>query len=195
MKQYCFSLENSFLQNGLVSCLEEMYNQAMPVIVCVGTDGVVGDSLGPLVGSFLKEKNLPAFIYGELFNPITAKQIVGIKEFIYKTHPDSKVLVIDSAVGDQEEIGLIKICDQGIKPGLGAKKDLPKIGDISIIGIVEKRGKIEKLKSTRLRLVYKMAQEIALAIEKHIVFNIVKESKIKSLTKIGKLQKSTKKAN
>ena len=56
MKQYCFSLENSFLQNGLVSCLEEMYNQAMPVIVCVGTDGVVGDSLGPLVGSFLKEK-------------------------------------------------------------------------------------------------------------------------------------------
>ncbi len=194
MKQYSYSIQNSLLQNGIISALEQFYSQNIPVIVCVGTDGVVGDSLGPLVGTFLKEKNLPAFVYGELDNPITAKHIQSIKDFIAKVHPDSKILVIDSAVGEQEEIGIIKISDKGIKPGLGAKKDLPFLGDISIVGVVEKRGKVENLKSTRLRLVYKMAQEISVAIEKHIVFNMVKESKIKSLTKIGKLQKTTKKA-
>ena len=132
---------------------------------------------------------MPAFIYGELFNPITAVQIVGIKEFIKKTHPDSKVLVIDAAVGEQEEIGLIKITSQGIKPGLGAKKDLPILGDISIVGVVAKKGKVADLKSVRLRTIYKMAQEIALAIEKYIVFNMVKENNIKSITKIGKSTK------
>ena len=113
-------------------------------------------------------------------------QIESIKEFIQKTHPDSKVLVIDAAVGEQEEIGLIKITSQGIKPGLGAKKDLPILGDISIVGVVAKKGKVADLKSVRLRTIYKMAQEIALAIEKYIVFNMVKENNIKSITKIGK---------
>ena len=188
-KQYTFNIESQLLQEGIINSLSNLYSQKMPVIVCVGTDGVVGDCLGPLVGTMLKEKNLPAFIYGELFNPITAVQIVGIKEFIKKTHPDSKVLVIDAAVGEQEEIGLIKITSQGIKPGLGAKKDLPILGDISIVGVVAKKGKVADLKSVRLRTIYKMAQEIALAIEKYIVFNMVKENNIKSITKIGKSTK------
>lgn len=185
-KQYTFNIESQLLQEGIINSLSNLYCQKMPVIVCVGTDGVVGDCLGPLVGTMLKEKNLPAFIYGELFNPITAMQIESIKEFIQKTHPDSKVLVIDAAVGEQEEIGLIKITSQGIKPGLGAKKDLPILGDISIVGVVAKKGKVADLKSVRLRTIYKMAQEIALAIEKYIVFNMVKENNIKSITKIGK---------
>ena len=188
-KQYTFNIESQLLQEGIINSLSNLYSQKMPVIVCVGTDGVVGDCLGPLVGTMLKEKNLPAFIYGELFNPITAVQIVGIKEFIKKTHPDSKVLVIDAAVGEQEEIGLIKITSQGIKPGLGAKKDLPILGDISIVGVVAKKGKVADLKSVRLRTIYKMAQEIAIAIEKYIVFNMVKENNIKSITKIGKSTK------
>ena len=188
-KQFAFSIESQLLQEGIINSLSSLYSQKMPVIVCVGTDGVVGDCLGPLVGTMLKQKNLPAFIYGELFNPITAMQIESIKQFIQKTHPDSKVLVIDAAVGEQEEIGLIKITSQGIKPGLGAKKDLPILGDISIVGVVAKKGKVADLKSVRLRTIYKMAQEIALAIEKYIVFNMVKENNIKSITKIGKTTK------
>ena len=188
MQQYSFNVNNSLVESGILNSLNKLYCQKMPVIICVGTDGVVGDSLGPLVGSMLKEKKLPAFIYGELFNPITAKQIEGIKEFVSKAHPDSQVLVIDSAVGEQEEIGLIKICDYGIKPGLGAKKDLPKLGDVSIMGIVEKRGKVEKLKSTRLRLIYKMALSISSALEKHILCRQEQPSQLKSIAKISRLR-------
>ena len=63
-KQYTFNIESQLLQEGIINSLSNLYYQKMPVIVCVGTDGVVGDCLGPLVGTMLKEKNLPAFIYG-----------------------------------------------------------------------------------------------------------------------------------
>ena len=186
MEQYSFNIFNKFAENGIFSSLNNLYFQKTPVIICVGTDGVMGDSVGPLVGSMLKEKNLPAFIYGELFNPITAREIESVKEFVKKTHPDSKVLVIDSAVGEQEEVGAIKICDSGIKPGLGAKKDLPFLGDVSVMAVVEKKGKVENLKNVRLRLVYKMAMLISSAIEKHILYNLKKDEGFKSLTKLSK---------
>ena len=43
------------------------------VFVCIGTDRSTGDSLGPLVGSIVEEKNLPSFtMYGTLDDPIHA---------------------------------------------------------------------------------------------------------------------------
>jgi len=38
-----------------------------PVILCVGSDRLTGDALGPLVGSFLtKDYNVPTYVYGTL---------------------------------------------------------------------------------------------------------------------------------
>ena len=155
----------------------------------VGTDAVSGDSLGPFVGTLLKEMEVPAFIYGYLDNPITAQKISSVLAFIKSTHPDSKVLVIDSAVGKIDEIGLIKISNSGIKPGLGADKDLP-------IGIVESKGRatVERLKTTRLRLIWEMANIIAGAISDYIDYNNAEPKPIyKSLTKIGKIIEKDKK--
>ena len=43
------------------------------VFVCIGTDRSTGDSLGPLIGTLLVEKNIhPFHIYGSLENPIHA---------------------------------------------------------------------------------------------------------------------------
>ncbi len=197
MEQFSFSINNSVVKSGIFSSLKRLYNQKMPVIVCVGTDAVSGDSLGPFVGTLLKEKNIPAFIYGYLDNPITAQNVAGLDKFIKKTHPDSKILVIDSAVGKADEIGLIKVTDSGIKPGLGADKDLPLVGDVSIMGIVESKGRatVERLKTTRLRLIWEMANVIAQAICDYIDYKQVQEGDIyKSLTKIGRLVEKSKKA-
>ena len=48
-----------------------------PVVVCVGSDLAIGDSLGPIVGSMLKYKTqgLQLYIYGTLAAPVTAKEI------------------------------------------------------------------------------------------------------------------------
>ncbi|MBP5316009.1 MAG: DUF1256 domain-containing protein, partial [Muribaculaceae bacterium] len=66
-----------------------------PVIICVGTDLSIGDSLGPIVGTMLKDCGLNAFIYGKLSETITAKEIRAVKNFVEKCHPYSKTLVID----------------------------------------------------------------------------------------------------
>ena len=111
MEQFSFNVNNSVARYGVCSSLQRLYCQKMPVIVCIGTDGVAGDSLGPFVGTILKQRNIPAFIYGYLDSPITAYEVPSLGEFLKKTHPDTAVLVIDSAVGKQDDIGVIKITD------------------------------------------------------------------------------------
>ena len=76
-------------------------------------------------------------------------------------HPLSKIIVIDAAVGNKEDVGQVKIYDQGIKPGLGVNKNLPLVGDVSIIGIVSNNiNDKNALASVRLWLVEKLASDI-----------------------------------
>lgn len=85
-------------------------------------------------------------------------------------HPSSTTIAIDAAVGNTDDIGLIRVVNKGLKPGLGVEKNLGVVGDISIIGVVS--GKSLKnynlFNLTRLNLVYKMAEQIADGIEKYI---------------------------
>lgn len=61
-------------------------------------------------------------MYGTLKRPITAKEVKYLGDFFKKTHPNSKIIAIDAAVGDAGDIGLIKIANKGLPPGLGAIK-------------------------------------------------------------------------
>ena len=161
----CFSSHSSF---GIFQSINELINNDnIPVFVCIGTDLVIGDSLGPLVGTFLKNVNLPAYVYGTLSYPITAKEVEKARTLLRSTHPNSTIIAIDAAVGNQEDIGLIKVINGGLKPGLGVNKDLSKIGDISIIGVVAEKCKTNAnlFNLTRLNLVHTMAKQIANGIE------------------------------
>lgn len=133
-----------------------------PVVVCVGSDLAIGDSLGPITGSMLKYKTqgLGAFIYGTLAAPVTAKEIGYMQAFLRQTHPKNHILAVDAAVGEKGDIGLIRITDAPLLPGAGANKKLGAIGDISIMGIVAEKSlhNYGLLNSTRLNLVYTMAE-------------------------------------
>ena len=137
----------------------------LPVVVCIGSDLAIGDSLGPIVGSMLKYKTqgLPTFIYGTLASPITAKEIKYLRPFLKETHKNSQIIAIDAAVGAQGDIGLVKTSNQPLFPGAGANKKLGAIGDISIMGIVAEKSVANYglLNTTRLNLVYSMAEKIA----------------------------------
>lgn len=139
-----------------------------PVIVCVGSDLAIGDSLGPITGSMLKYKTqgLKTFIYGTLASPVTAKEIRYMRAFLKETHPKSQVLAIDAAVGAEGDIGLMKLSDSPLFPGAGANKKLGAIGDISLMGIVAEKSvaNFGLLNTTRLHLVYSMAEKIAEAV-------------------------------
>lgn len=137
----------------------------LPVVLCIGSDLAIGDSLGPIVGSMLKYKTqgLNAFLYGTLAAPVTAKEIKYMRTFLRETHRGRRVIAVDAAVGNEGDIGLIKINDSPLFPGAGANKKLGSIGDLSVMGIVAEKSLMNYglLNTTRLNLVYSMAEIIS----------------------------------
>lgn len=170
-KQYVYSTFNQYAKNGITEALKDLNaDLKKPILVCIGSDLVLGDCLGPLVGTFLKTKNLNSYIYGTLNAPITAKEVVYAGTYLKKMHKNSITISIDAAVGNERDVGLIKVINKGLKPGLGVNKDLQPIGDISIIGIVAEKSlkNYNLFNLTRLNLVYKMAQIISVGVEAYI---------------------------
>lgn len=168
MKEYTFSTFNNFTDNSIAQAIDSLnHNKKTIILVCIGSDLVLGDSLGPLIGTMLKKKNLHSYVYGTLHSPITAKEVEHAKVHLKQMHPNALIVALDAAVGSADDVGTIRVIDKGLKPGLGVNKDLSEIGDISIIGVVApKSNKNYNLYNlTRLNLIYKMAEKIANGID------------------------------
>ena len=185
--EYAFHIYNKLASDGVLMAAEKLLNAknkasthalpfhatkspktAPPVIVCVGSDLAIGDSLGPITGSMLKYKTqgLGVYIYGTLSSPITAKEIKYLRTFLKETHAGSQIIAIDAAVGAEGDIGLLKILDAPLSPGAGANKKLGTLGDISIMGIVAEKSVANYglFNTTRLNLVYSMSEIISSAL-------------------------------
>ncbi len=178
--EYSFNLYNSMAPGGVCLSLKKILPEitCAPVILCIGSDLSVGDSLGPVVGTKLKEKlaGLNCFVYGTLSKPITAHEVKYMNDFLRLTHPGSAIIAIDAAVGLAGDIGLIKLARRGIKPGSGANKKLSKVGDVSIMGIVAERSlfNYSLFSATRLNIVYKMAEIISEGVSSFVLETLQK---------------------
>ena len=168
--QYSFNLYNKLAPTGALMALNALLanEKEPPVVLCIGSDLVIGDSLGPITGTLIKSKTegIPCYVYGCLSSPITAKEVKYVSAFLRRTHPNRKVIAIDAAVGEEGDIGLIKISDSALRPGSGANKKLGKVGDISVMGIIAEKSlfNYSVLNSTRLNVIYTMSQIIADAV-------------------------------
>lgn len=169
MKSVGFNVENEFAARGVAGFLSEIFKGDRFVVACIGTDAVIGDSLGPLVGSFLSETlGGRTFVYGTFASPVTARDVGSLAAFLRSVHPCDKILAVDAAVGRKEEIGLIRMSDCPLKPGAGVEKNLTKIGDANVIGVVaEKTSEAGSLGTVRLSRVWKAASVIADGIKKY----------------------------
>jgi putative sporulation protein YyaC len=163
-ENYSFSVFNEFTKDGIFQALNQLNNKnKKPIIICIGSDLVLGDSLGPLVGTILKKKNSDLYVYGTLNNPVTAKDVDVVRKNVKIMHPNTICIAIDASIGDVDDVGIIKVINKGLKPGLGVNKNLGVIGDVSIIGVVASKSlqNYNLYNLTRLNLVYKMAEQIA----------------------------------
>lgn len=163
MDSFSFNVFNKYAPLGIGEAIKN-FNKTNKqlVFVCVGSDLVLGDSLGPLSGTLLKSKSLNAYVYGTLNFPITAKEIPYVQAHIKRFHPNSLCVAIDAAVGDGEDVGIIKVVNSSLKPGLGVNKKLGSVGDISIVGVVAGKSaqNYNLFNLTRLNLIYKMSSVI-----------------------------------
>lgn len=134
------------------------------VIVCIGSELVVGDSLGPKVGSLLKEQyNVNSFVYGRRGMTVNASNIGDFRLFINTYHSNATVIAIDACLGGKADIGKIKLTKSGIRAGLAVGRSEESIGAIGVLAIVAERGKdnLNVLSGVSLELVDNMADKVA----------------------------------
>jgi len=141
--------------------LEYKLYEGQPIVfLCIGTDRSTGDSLGPLVGYKLSKMIFPnTYIYGTLGSPVHALNLDEVLGDIYTEHTCPFIIAVDASLGFKNHIGFITLSDIPLRPGLGVKKRLPSVGDISITGIVNLSDSIDSmlLQSTRLSTVMNLA--------------------------------------
>jgi|SRR5699024_7171628 len=131
------------------------------IILCIGTDRSTGDALGPLTGMLLKQQILQHFyVYGTIDNPVHATNLAAYLKYIQQMYKDPLIIAIDASLGRHESIGYLTCGTGAIQPGAAFQKELPTVGDVHLTGVVNVSGHMdfEKLQSTRLSLVYQMAQ-------------------------------------
>jgi putative sporulation protein YyaC len=135
------------------------------IVLCIGSNRINGDSLGPFVGTLLANlysKHMT--VIGNLKQPVDA---MNIKEMIkqIRTTPSTYTIAIDSVVGVSDYIHTIVIRTGSLAPGSALGKKLPAVGDMSIMGVMMEDDKdAAALPYTNLHVVYQMAKAIALGI-------------------------------
>ncbi|NCB93478.1 MAG: spore protease YyaC [Clostridia bacterium] len=161
---------SSELSHLLKKCIEKVDHPWKEIIIlCIGSDRITGDSLGPLIGHRLSKyrwKNI--HIYGTLDYPVHALNLEQTVICLKKRHPSALIIAVDASLGSKKHVGFITVGTGPILPGAGVHKSLPLVGDLFITGILNASGTFEHLmlQTTRLSLVVQMAETISDGIEK-----------------------------
>lgn len=106
------------------------FSDIAPVLLCIGSDRVTGDSLGPMVGSALEErykKSIPVF--GTLKMPVHALNLEETIDAIHLHFPDHPLIAVDASFGTKEHLGCITAGKGSLTPGAGVDKNLIAVGD------------------------------------------------------------------
>lgn len=161
---YTENIEESFAREIVKTYLNSGKKEF--VVVNIGTDKCIGDCLAPMVGTILDSKGYPN-IEGTLDNPIHALNIATSLSTIEFKYENPFILGIDACIGDFNDIGKIQLRNRALRPGKGVGKSLPKVGDMSIVGIVDDAEVSTSFvqRPIRLSFIVKLAERIAKCIE------------------------------
>jgi putative sporulation protein YyaC len=162
---YTDSSTTDSISNFVLNLINMSGKKHLPItFLCIGTDRVTGDSLGPMVGTFLKANEIKNVI-GCLDNPVHAKNLQTVIENI--DAEKTLIIAVDACLGQPDHVGNINVSLGTIQPGTGVGKEyLPAVGDIAISPVVNFGGFMDFiiLQNTRLSVVYNMARKISAAL-------------------------------
>lgn len=154
----------------LADALQEMLAERsrLPLFLCIGSDRHILDSFGPLTGSLLRDKMPDLNVYGTLQEPLHARNLVSSLNNIYRLYPACLEIAIDASVGNDSDLGFIRLRQGPLLPGKALSKRLPPIGHLSITGVVGTRSEKHYLRNNTgsLRPVYGMAWAVSEAVWK-----------------------------
>lgn len=139
------------------------------IFLCVGTDRVIGDSFGPLVGYKLNQlffDETRISIIGNLQNTVSSNNIQKVIHNIEIKYENPFIIAIDAALSNNHNIGEVIVSGKKMNIGRGLYKKSTYIGDISIKGIVARNYKNSRcnfriLQNTSLNFIMNMANLVS----------------------------------
>ena len=132
------------------------------VIICIGSDRVSGDMLGPLVGSRLREEyHLPCPVYGAVGESVNGLNLDEYLHMIDLRHKQSRIIAVDAALGKGEDVGKIRLKKGGIKAGGALDRKGEKVGDIGVVGVVAKEEAPKDVYAALLGVPFALVEELA----------------------------------
>ncbi|MDO5555367.1 MAG: spore protease YyaC [Clostridia bacterium] len=162
---------NNFVQDFSIILRQKIIDLEISnlIFLCIGTDRIIGDSFGPLVGYklkylFRKEKNIK--VIGHLENTVSSYNIIKVIDYINNKYKNYFLIAIDAALSNKTELGKIIVSKNALNVGSGFNKNKLYVGNMSIKGIVSKDLKNAKhnfkiLQNTPLNLIMTMADCVA----------------------------------
>lgn len=122
---------------SLTDLISRQNRAGRPIIyLCIGSPSVLGDCLGPVIGSILSPL-LPSCVYGTLDAPVHALNFSSTCREIKKQHQQPFIIAIDAALGSTAQSGYILLKKGPLFPGKGVGKKLPPVGDLQITGVFQ----------------------------------------------------------
>ena len=156
--------------NQVISKLTLNKTYSSIIFLCIGTDRIIGDSFGPIVGYKLKKKFQDvnnAIVIGDLENIVCSLNIEEVINRICKTYSNPFIISIDSALSkNKDDIGKVITGKGGIVVGSGLGKNRYYIGDMYIKGIIAQdtlnlRHNLRIIQNLRLYKIVTMAEIVA----------------------------------
>ena len=139
------------------------------VVICIGSDKVSGDMLGPLVGSSLREEyDLPYPVYGSVGESVNGLNLESYLEMIDKRHKGSRIIAVDAAIGKEEDIGNVRLKKGGIKAGGALERRGERVGDIGVVGVVAGEKAPGEVYGALLEVPFPFVEELAARIARMI---------------------------
>lgn len=155
------------LHTHIYEMLADEYDcfQRKILIFCIGCEHYIGDLLGPLVGMEI-EGTSRVKVYGSLARPIHAGSLKEEIDRAVSAHDHPVIVAVDACLGAPFEVGRVEVWKGGLRAGLAMGSDLPAIGDIAIVGIVNsaEQPALTALQNTPLIRVVEMAKCIGRAL-------------------------------
>jgi len=144
----------------LASTIDEI-----PIVLCLGSDRLLQDCLGPMIGSALIEQGYPSYVYGTLDAPIFCQNLEYAYRFIKATHPTRKLLIIDaSSTKEQERLGKIVLA-KDYKPLNPKLQNLELSADWFLFGVCSMyNNTFPQIVGARLAIIQKLAETMSNAL-------------------------------
>ena len=155
------------------------------IIICIGNSFNRGDSLGPLIGTMIKERNISIPVFGDLNYPIHDLNIDTRIRQISNEYKEYKKIIVCGCHGNSNNLGSIRVKEKPIKASQDIGFNLGAYGDVSLKAIIDDFKYAKQVTDPQISLSF--VYNVAVVIREAIIYATKEdESKVKLINQLNR---------